>query len=411
MAASQLGIDMRGELGRRLLLSYLGAAVTLTGIQAVLPALPSMQRALGLSDTEVSLVISAYLVPSVLLAITIGLLTDRLGRREVYVGALTVFGLVGLPLLLVHSFAFLIGMRILQRAAFAAMLPLSITMVADVTTGRAGVRAQGHRSVAMTVFDAALPAAGGGLATWVWYGPFGLQLLALPLAAIGWWWLPPREVHRVGVRNYAQDFRRVLRLDGVWSLRFVGFSRFFFKFTVLTYFPILAASTRDMSPVAVGIALGAVSLTATTGAALAGNLVSRVHVATLLMVSMLLSGVALLTVGAVPLAVGGIAALLACGFADGLLSVLQNFLAGSVGPNRVRNGFVALTATTRNLGKFLAPLCLGGLVLVVSIEQAFLITGALAVLAVIPLRAIRPLARTAAVDIEAQNTVWDERTG
>lgn len=394
---------------RRLLLSYLGAGVSLTGIQAVLPALPSMQRALELSDTEVALVISAYLLPSVVMAVPIGLLTDRVGRREIYVVALAIFGLVGLPLLLVHSFAFLIGMRILQGTAFAAILPLSITMIADVATGRAGVRAQGHRSIAMTVFDAALPAVGGGMAAWAWYGPFGLQLLALPLAAIGWWWLPPREVHRVRVRNYATDFRHVLRLEGVWSLQFVGFARFFFKFTVLAYFPILAASTHDMAPVAIGLTLAAASLTGTTSAALAGHLVSHVHVVTLLIASMLASGLALITVGAVPLAVGAIAALLIFGFADGLLSVLQNFLAGSVGPSRVRSGFVALTATTRNLGKFLAPLALGGLVLVVSVEQAFVIAGILSVLAVIPLRAIRPLARAAATDIGVSNAPWDER--
>lgn len=390
-----------GDLERRLLLVYLGAGVTLTGMQAVLPALPTMQRALEISEAEISLVVSAYLLPSVLLAIPLGLFTDRVGRREVYVGALAAFGCAALMLLFVHSFVFLISMRILQGAAFAAILPLSITMIADVTSGRGSVRAQGRRSVVMAIFETVLPAAGGALAVWAWYGPFSLQLLALPLAIMGWRWLPVHETYRTPWGKYARDFVHVLRLEGVWSLQLLGFSRFIFKFTVLTYFPILAASAHGMSSVTIGLALGAVALSGTTSAALAAHLVSRIHVVTLLTTSVMASGMALLVVGAVPLAAVAVVALLMFGFADGLLGVLQNVIAGSVGPYRVRGGFIAVTTTTRNLGKFLAPLTIGGLLLVISVEKAFLVVGTLAVSTVVPLRMVRPLVRTAAANIQA----------
>lgn len=58
-----------GALRRSLFLAHAAGVVSLAGVQAVAPALPAVQEALGLSDSQVALVISAYLMPSVVFAV------------------------------------------------------------------------------------------------------------------------------------------------------------------------------------------------------------------------------------------------------------------------------------------------------------------------------------------------------
>lgn len=402
----------QGERRHRLVLAYLGAGVVLTGVQAILPALPALQEGLDLSNAEVALVLSAYLLPSVLAAIPSGLLVDRIGRRAVYVGALTLFGLAGIPALLVHSFAILIGARILQGIAFAAILPLSVTMIADVAHGRVGVRLQGHRYVVMTVCDAALPVLGGALVAVAWYWPFSLQLLTLPLAALGWWWLRSDErTTRVSLLAYGNSLRDALRMRGIWSLQLLGFGRFFVKFSVFTYFPTLATSTRGMSALSVGLTLSGTALSGTMGSALCHRLVSRISVTRLLIASGVAAGVAVAVLGMVPVAAVAAAALLLFGFADGLLGVLYSAIAASVGPRNTRGGFLAMTATTRNLGKFLAPVALSGLVVILPLQQVFLIVGAVAATAALLLRAMRPLVEAVGLDLREAAGGWAEGTG
>lgn len=378
---------------RRLLLASLGAFTILTGVQGILPALPLLQRALQLSDAQVSVVMSAYLLPSVVLAFPAGLLVDRIGRREVYTVALAVFGLAAIPQLAEPSFAVLIALRVIQGAAFAAVLPLTITLIADVRSGAELVSAQGTRSVVMTVGDALLPAVGGVLATVAWYAPFALQLLCLPVALLAWGWLPAGERSVSSQRSYRSDIGGVLRQPGMAALQLLGMARMFLKFAVLTYFPLLAAATLDLSPAAVGALLAAAALAGTAASALSGRVVRLIGfnpaiVAALLITSGSLAGIALGR--GVVLATG---TLLAWGAADGLLGVLQGSLAADAAPAAVRGGFIAVTGTARNLGKFLAPLAMGGLVAVVAIPSAFLLLAGVAGLAVLPLRQVDRVAR------------------
>ena len=63
-------------------MAILASGAALTGIQLILPALPVMQRDLGLSDSQIGLVTSAYLLPSVLFAFPAGLLAGFIQLLE-----------------------------------------------------------------------------------------------------------------------------------------------------------------------------------------------------------------------------------------------------------------------------------------------------------------------------------------
>lgn len=382
----------RGERAS-VIFAALGSGLALTGVQSVLPVLPAIQEALRLSDGQVSLISSVYLLPAVLFAVPSGLLADRLGRRVVYCAAMTVFGAADLVLLGWRSLPVLLAGRAVQGVAFAALLPLSITMVADVRTGAEGVRLQGYRSVAMSTFDAALPIVGGVLAAVAWYAPFALQVLTLPVAAAAWLVLPP---DRERVRRQQVDRPRgglvhaLLRRDAL-PLHAGALSRFLLKFGVLTYWPLVAAR-GGMSAVAVGVVLGVSAFLGTIAAGLAGALTRFASAKRWMVTSLAAIAVALTGIATLPAVAASAVAVLLFGAGDGLFGVHVNSFVAEVGDSASRATIVSVNGTMRNLGKFLAPALMGVLVLVVPLGFAF---GVLALVAVATMAAVVPLPSTA----------------
>ncbi len=359
-------------------LTILASGVILTGIQPILPALPEMQRELGLSDSEISLVTSMYFLPSVLLAFPTGLLADRFGRRSVFVVSLVVFGLCGLALSFTRSFAAICAVRALQGSAFAAVHPLSITMIGDARSGAEQVTAQGLRYTALTVCEAILPVIGGLVVALSWYAPFTLQIAALPVALVGWFLVPGQSSSQDPLSSYWKQLLEILKDKGALTIQLSGFLRFLFKFAFMTYVPILLATKRDFSLTFVGVALGGSALFGAASATLAGRLVRRFAPSRLLGVSLILIGVPLILLSVV---VSPPMVLLVCflfGAGDGAYGVLQNAMMTQVAPAGVRAGFIAATASVRNFGKFLAPSILGLSVLVLPLDTSFVLIGVLA---------------------------------
>ena len=363
-------------------LTILASGVILTGIQPILPALPEMQRELGLSDSEISLITSMYFLPSVLLAFPTGLLADRFGRRSVFVVSLAVFGLCGLALSFTRSFTAICVVRALQGSAFAAVHPLSITMIGDARSGAEQVTAQGIRYTALTVCEAILPVIGGLVVALSWYAPFTLQIAALPVALVGWFLVPGQSSSQSPLSSYWKQLLEILKDKGALTIQLSGFLRFLFKFAFMTYVPILLATKRDFSLTFVGVALGGSALFGAAAATLAGRLVRRFAPSRLLGLSLILIGVPLILLSVV---VSSPMVLLVCflfGAGDGAYGVLQNAMMTQVAPAGVRAGFIAATASVRNFGKFLAPSILGLSVLVLPLETSFVLIGVLALSAV-----------------------------
>lgn len=361
------------------------ASVTiLTGVQLILPVLPVMQQDLGLSDSQISLVTSAYFFPSILLAFPIGLLADRIGRRRVYVASLTIFGLCGVALLFSRSFTTVLIVRVLQGAAYAAVHPLSIAMIGDIRSGIEQVGAQGQRAAVMAMGGAALPIIGGFMAGFAWFAPFSLQLAAIPLAVAGWFLIRPVSLsEQQPAAIYLRQLVRVLQDRSSLALQLSGFLRFIFKFAFLTYLPILLVSKRGISPTFAGIALGGASVSGTIIAATAGRIVRVTVPSRLIALSLIVIGGSFVAVALDESALLALGVSFAFGAADEVYGVLQNALVAQVPPANLRAAFTAATGSIRNLGKFLAPSILGLSVLVLPLEASFVLMGVLAIVALV----------------------------
>lgn len=352
----------------------------LTGTQSLVPALPAMQEALSLTEAQIGLFTGAYFLPSILLALPAGMLADRFGRRAVFVGGLTIFGLCGLIMTIWHdSFTFLLIARSVQGAAFAGVLPLTMTLIADARVGGDQVKGQSHRSVAMKVGETLLPAAGGALVLISWFAPLALQIIALPVAALAWRHVPTGRTSgstigkSMGILIAAfKDVKFVL-------LQSVGFFRFFFKFGFLTFMPLLAVDQGILTIFETGIVLTISAAAALVIAAVMTRITIKRSASFLIGLNMVIVGLSLVGLGMADSAWMLIAASVVFGLADSAASIIYSAVITQAVEDDMRATFVAANGAIRNLGKFAAPVGLGFLLLVLSIPTGFIILGIAAV--------------------------------
>lgn len=360
------------------ILAYLGAAIAQTGIQLIGPALPAMRDALALTDAEVGLVMSAYLLPAAPAAVISGLIADRVGRRLTFGWSMIGFGLCGLLVpFLGGSIPLLLSVRFVQGVFFGGLLPLTITIIGDVFSGSDLVGAHGRRSLSMRISDGAWPVIGGFAAGLAWWLPWLGQMSAIVL---GVWALVKlvEPVHRPVRQKLSAKGRLLASLfikPSIVAFEVIGFVRLFVKFAGLTYLPVFLVDERGLSVSQVGLLLGVGALAGTATAAATKRLATLGGPTVWTAVGCVGMGASLIALILVPSHVVIVVASVTYGITDTLLTVFVNAYVSIASETDIRATFVAATGALRNLAKFLGPLTVAVLTLSVSIGTAFLITG------------------------------------
>jgi EmrB/QacA subfamily drug resistance transporter len=145
----------------------------LLDITVVNTALPSIERDLDASFTDLQWVVDAYALGLAALVLTAGSLADRLGRRRLFIAGLSIFSIASLLCGLAPSANFLNAARAVQGIGGAAMFACSLALVAqEFPAGR-------ERGSALGIYGATI---GGAVAI----GPLVGGALT---DAFGWEWI------------------------------------------------------------------------------------------------------------------------------------------------------------------------------------------------------------------------------
>lgn len=160
---------------------FAGVLMGALDIAIVGPALPAIRETFGVDARALSWVFSVYILFYLLGAPLLAKLSDRHGRRTVYVAGLALFAIGSLCVALAPAFGLLLAGRALQAFGAGGMFPIASAVIADTFPIERRGRALGMIGAVFGVAFLVGPLLGGLLLRWSWQWLF---LINLPIASI-----------------------------------------------------------------------------------------------------------------------------------------------------------------------------------------------------------------------------------
>ncbi len=126
-------MDAKGQgAGRLLTVLFLGVLMGALDIAIVGPALPALRAAFGVDDRSLAWVFTIYVFFNLVGAPLMAKLSDRLGRRPIYLLAVSLFAAGSALCAAAPSFGVLLAGRALQGLAAGGIFPVASAVVGDV---------------------------------------------------------------------------------------------------------------------------------------------------------------------------------------------------------------------------------------------------------------------------------------
>ena len=218
--------------------------VLVLGNSMLVPILTDMQKELGISQFQSSLVITLFSVTAGLFIPVIGYLSDRFGRKAIIIPSLIVYGGAGILAgfgAIWGSYPIVIGARALQGLGAAGTSPLAMALAGDMYDGATESKVLGITEASNGFGKVISPILGAALALIVWYAPFFAFPLfcALSLLAVIFFIKEPKakSSEKQPLGKYLRSIGRILKDKGRWLITsfFAGSLGLFTLFGILFY--------------------------------------------------------------------------------------------------------------------------------------------------------------------------------
>lgn len=216
--------------------------VLVFGNSMLVPGLPEMQRELGISKFQSSLIISIFSLAAGLFIPIIGYLSDRYGRKVIIIPALITYGAAGILAgfgAIWDSFAVIITARAIQGLAAAGTAPIAMALVGDLYEGGTESKALGLIEASNGAGKVLSPIIGSLLMLIVWYASFFAfpVFCALSLLAVIFMIKESSHSSKQELGKYLAKIRGIFKEKGRWLITsfFAGSLGLFILFGVLFY--------------------------------------------------------------------------------------------------------------------------------------------------------------------------------
>ena len=348
--------------------------IAVMGVASIAPAFPKIVRELNISAHEVGYLITVFTVPGVFLTPVLGVLADRLGRKKILVPSLFLFGIAGGCCALVREFNLLLLFRFLQGVGAASLGSLNVTILGDLYSGSERTSAIGYNASVLSIGTASYPFIGGILATFGWYYPFYLPLLAVPLGlAVLFILKNPEPVSEQALSEYLKSAWRSVKNVQVLVLFVLSFTIFIILYgTYLSFFPILLGDSFGASPFVIGILMSSMSLTTALTSSQIGRVAGIFKDKNLLTFSFLLYFLSLVIIPFVGKLWLFLLPAFLFGVAQGInIPLIQSRLTG-MAPIEYRAAFLSVNGLILRAGQTAGPMVMAAVFSVWNISGVFL---------------------------------------
>lgn len=173
-----------------LLTILLASMLMLMGGAAVAPALPQIAVAFPQCSTfTVELIVTLPSLAIALTGILIGLLADRIGKVKVLVASLLLFGLAGLSGYFLNDITLILVGRLFTGVGIAGITCCCTALLTVYYSGETRVRVLGYQTATMGIGVLFLETCGGAFAGYGWHEPFliygiGFIIFAMALVSL-----------------------------------------------------------------------------------------------------------------------------------------------------------------------------------------------------------------------------------
>ena len=288
--------DVSPDRARSLSIVYASSMALMMGVNFIQPALPALTGPFAISDSALSLIMTVFTAPAIVLSPIFGVIADLYGRRLLLAGGLIVFGLFGTAMAFAPTFSWLLIFRALQGIGFSAVIPLTIVLIGDLLEGDQEIGGQGLKVFLDRIGYMIFPPLGGLLAAIAWFWPFLLYLLTIPVGLAALIWMPETKARsNEKTLVYLGDMLRLTRHPRLVIAFSAGFLRFFLDYGFLTYFPLFLVRSHGISTATAGLLYVFFSVGAMMTSSQAGRIAAGRDKAHILFVAFVISGAAVVT--------------------------------------------------------------------------------------------------------------------
>ncbi|WP_420403154.1 multidrug effflux MFS transporter [Nisaea sp.] len=271
--------------GPRLSTLILLSALCILPINIFLPSLNNMAGEFGVDYAVIGLSLAGYAAASAVLQIVLGPLSDRFGRRPVILCGLAIFMAATAGCILAPDIWSFLGFRLLQ-AVIAPTYAVALAVIRDTTSREEAASRIGFVSMAWAVAPMLGPSLGGLLdQVFGWRASFWF-LEAYGLAVFALCWFDLKETNLTPSRSIGAQFRAYPDLFS--SRRFWAYA-LCMAFSVGAFFaflagaPLAAGAAFDLSPAALGLAMGTITGGFMFGSFLSGRFAGRFRLTTMML--------------------------------------------------------------------------------------------------------------------------------
>lgn len=327
----------------------------LMGGAAVTPGLPGIETRFSDYQNLTSFIITLPHLAVAIVGFLMGVLADRMGKRNILVASLMIFIVTGSGSYFLDNIYAILVLRFLLGFGIAGIVCTVTSLIGCYYSGEERVRMLGLQSASMGVGVLVLELVGGVLADISWNAPFLVYLIAVPFLALVLLFVrePKHTLSQAPATGSGgkDDMRMII---GCYLAIFVGM---IIIFVVPTKMPSYMETTMGVSATMMGLFLGFHGL----GNALFSCLHRRISAFMSPMRMVSLAFVLLAVALALPLLIGGnvpvcLVTLVVSGFAVGLLvpSIVNSIVSASSESNRGK--MMGIYAVALNLGQFTVSL-------------------------------------------------------